>query len=1386
MKIFSFVVALVFILLKTSGQNYNLERIDIPAKKVNCIYQDQEGVLWIGSYNGLIKYLGESYVIYVSQQDEPYSLSNNIVTSISEDAFGNLWVGTVNGLNMFNRKTETFKSFFKNEKDGGLCHNNIQELYKDRHGNLWIAGETGLCKLKRAKNGDFRFSVFHLNDIANIPGEISFECFLEANDGNLYMGASNSLLFIYKKDSANLHKFDFHTPDNPNSTAIQTIEELEDNVLVLGAPLNDYYFFDILNKRFINKPRVSALLKKFNPLGMEIYSMKKDNTGKLWLGLANSLSIFDLEKEKLLYSTDIFRNENTAWELYKDQAYTIYEDKDGIMWVSFMNLGLEKNVPGKFLFHKYKTEIKNSKTKRDYIKEIIEKNNLLFIATFGDGLIIADKKGNVKKRVDLSAHTNSSISNMIFEICFDVNGILWIASSNGFHSYNTITEKVEHSFFVSADSKDYSPKNKFTGLVNQNDSVMWLISEEKVRKFNPMQPSFLEDKETNVVNTCKPIRLLYIDRDENYWILCPDKFLHYIPDKDSTITYASKTFRQISTTSTNYMLHSEAGKYWFSTSNGLYCFDKEKHTFTHYKGHDKFFSNYISDIEEDEQLNIWVINNQGLTRFNPSTREFIKFGQQNGLSERADHIDPGKGNFFYITDERAFYRFHPDSLSFDSLHAPIYFTGLSISGQQVAPWEKTLSGVAIQYRKHIELPYSKNSVSLRFNLLDYASPEGHTYSYRLLGSDSAWIDIGNNNTINFTGLSAGKYMLEVKGKAQNKIGESRSLKLGITIHPPFWTSTWGFVLYGTMGLLALMLYRFYTLKRMRRENLFLKEKMEMEKAREFDHMKMKFFFNISHEIRTPLTLVSAPLSRLIKKEFNHEDSRTLALIYRNVSRLKEMVNQMLDAGKFDAGKYTPEIVKGNLEYLLKDIINSFKASTDTKSILFNHSVKGVDENCWYSPDALEKIVTNLLVNALKFTDEGGLINFGCLVIMPSEAKTNIARFNKQMTPVVENELQDSRYLMAWVEDTGKGIEPSDLLPVFERYHQITEKQYKNQRGWGIGLSLTKDLIARLNGSLFIQSYPGEGTTVMMLLPLDKQAYPKAYFSVPDMAKYKHNLINKHELLPDPEPHEKAKANLQQKSTTKPRVLLVEDNEDLLHFLKDVLNDQYTVTLARDGKEALKLLDSDNIDLIVSDIMMPGMDGLELCKSLKNDIRTSHIPIILLTAKTSGEDEVKGLEIGADDYISKPFNPGALLLRISNIMETREKVWGKIDHGLELIPVEDKLTDYDSYLLNKIIETIRENITNPDFSQNDICKTVGISRSQLYRKTRSLANQSVNDLIKGIRLREAAKILQEGNNVNITELSYALGFNKPGYFIELFKKKFGTTPKAYHKKHGNIP
>ncbi len=1374
-----FLITFIISLLDTVCQEYNFEKIDIHSDRIKCIYQDHKGIIWIGTSDGLVKYLGDSYIIYTSHHDDSNSLSHNIVTSICEDKDSILWIGTRDGLNMFNPKTEEFKSYFKDKHTNGLCHNHIQKLHEDRHGNLWIAGKTGLSRIKRTDKGTIRFIDYDLSHILDIPDKnISIECFFEPPGGPLCMGTKLYGLCILDRDDTDKETFTHYLPDNiSKKTTFPAMEEIEPNILIIGTHTNLFWFFDLAKRKFVEKQEITFILNKTNG-SVKTYCMHKDETGNLWIGTPNTLNIYNPKKPELLYSTKAFKNGSLANEPYRDQAYTIFEDRDNIIWVSFMTMGIEKYVPKKSVFFRYKTTIKKPGKQRDYIKKIIETNHLLYIATYGDGLLITDKDGKLIKRVNLAYYTKSEMSNATRDISFDKKGRLWIATDNGLHYYNPLTDRIEQSFFMSSNDDNILPKHLITKLVKENDSTIWVLSDAWFKKLNPLQLTFHETELTRIAKSDNPIILWYQDRDGNYWIRYPKSILFYNPAKDTTIHYTPKTFPPIVVASSMCMLHARSGNYWFGTSNALYMYDKENNIFKHFSGNDKFKSNFVLDIEEDSKGRIWILTDKGLTIYAPEKNEFIQYGKQNGLSERADYINHGKNNFFFITDESSFYHFHPDSIKMESLQAPLLLNQFSVSGKPVEISSTPLSGVSIQYKKQIELPYSKNSIGFKFSLLDYSSPKNHTYSYRLLGSDSSWIYIGNNNSVNFTGLSPGRYNLEIKGKAMNKTGESMSPKLSIVIRPPFWTSIWGYSLYGFLGLLAFLIYRFLTIKKMKNEHALLMEKINIEKARELDQLKLNFFFNISHEIRTPLTLISGPLSQLTKQKINAEGTQSLNLIQRNVSRLKEIVNQLLDIGKLEMGKYKPAIIKGNPRDLFVEIIHSFEPFCQKMDLTFHYKLDEFTSDCWYSPDACEKIISNLLSNAIKHTGRGGQIEFGCTLLesIPKDDTTDA------MMNIVNNQyVSNSRYLFLEVSDTGEGIDASELSAIFNRFHQSIKKGTKPSFGSGLGLSLTKDLVKQMGGRLYIQSALKKGTKIKVYLPLDRNAFPKNYIE-------KKRMDHHHEMNKE---HVNMLANTNDlifeedtSGTNKKRrmnILLVDDNEDLLMFLKGLIKKHYHVIMAKNGNEAIHKIRNTSVDMVISDIMMPEMDGLELCKTIKSDVSTSHIPIILLTAKSSEEDEIKGLKIGVEDYISKPFSPEALLLRVSNIIESRKKIQEKIDYGLELIPVEDKLTDYDNYLLNKILETIRENISDSDLGPEKICNAVGISQSHLYRKVNALANQSVKELIRNIRLNKASEILREGKNVSINNLAYSLGFSTPGYFIKMFRKKFGVTPKAYNNK-----
>jgi signal transduction histidine kinase/DNA-binding response OmpR family regulator len=624
-------------------------------------------------------------------------------------------------------------------------------------------------------------------------------------------------------------------------------------------------------------------------------------------------------------------------------------------------------------------------------------------------------------------------------------------------------------------------------------------------------------------------------------------------------------------------------------------------------------------------------------------------------------------------------------------------------------------------------------------------------------------------------LPPGTYTFMVKGSNDDLKWNESPTSMRIKILPPPWRTWWAYAIYSIIIALTVFLYRRYTIQRERERN---KTKM--------DEMKLSFFINISHELRTPLTLITGPLERIIQKEEDSQKKDKLSLVFRNASRLQQLVNQLLDIRKLELGKLKPVIYQSDFKQYLDVILESFKTYAEDNRMHLNTSLELNENNIWFDPDILEKVLSNLLINAFKYTSRDGDVWITARDYAQRESQQVFQKLSKTMHQVKSNQklLPNVRYISLEIADSGEGLEPSDLEKIFNRFYQNNAFKRHSSISSGIGLSLVKDLVDRIHGFIFVQSEVGLGTRFLLFLPVERKAFPNAHIHEHDdeiefYSKDYSNVLTTEPILRNKEPE-----NIENRSDKRKKasILIVDDNEELLDYIGDILSESYHIKTAPDGEAGIKKAINNKIDLIISDIMMPVMDGLEFCNKIKNDIRTSHIPVVLLTAKKTIESELEGLDTGADDYITKPFHPNLLLKRVRNIIASREKIWEKIASDTHIIPQGLELTTKEEDFLEKAIQIIEENLSDSDFNQEIFCREIGMSKASLYRKINSLTNQSINEFVRNVRLKKAAEILRCGKQIHIAELAYRVGFSEPSYFTKKYREFFGLTPKEYNNRY----
>jgi signal transduction histidine kinase/DNA-binding response OmpR family regulator len=867
------------------------------------------------------------------------------------------------------------------------------------------------------------------------------------------------------------------------------------------------------------------------------------------------------------------------------------------------------------------------------------------------------------------------------------------------------------------------------------------------------------------------------------------------------------------------------GRLWVGTmSHGLHFFDRKTGSFSSVAKMDGLPSNQINGILEDNSENLWLHTENGIAKYNPDTKNIKVYDEKDGLRIGRNIFkafcknDNGE---MYFGGTNGFVRFHPDKLR-DNPHIPrVAITDFKIGYQTVAIGVDSPLKKSITVTDSITLSYSENDLSFEFAALDYTAPDKNQYAYIMEGFDRDWINSGTRRFANYTNLSPGEYTFRVKGSNNDGIWNEEGASLRIIINPPWWKTWWAYTLYGILLLAAFFSFRRYEINRQRLkhelelEHLYAeKEHLEAEKVKELDRLKSRFFANISHEFRTPMTLILGPLERLISQTADEKLHDTFLLMQRNGQRLLRLINQLLDLSKLEAGKMAMQAAPYDLEEVLKPLVMAFESLAGLREIELHFVPPPEPVILYLDRDKFEKIMTNLLFNAFKFTPEGESVIVDCEFPKGAGgiADSSIADMGfpegtgrnadlKDQSEIRDPKSKISNFVKITVRDTGIGIPPNQLPHIFDRFYQASNFSYgetlqaTSQQGSGIGLALTRELVELHKGKIAVESEVGEGTTFTVHLPLGKEHLQKEEIverkarseerDAMSMSSDQLSAISDQEMLNiegeqagiDQSPNRPIPKSPNPQITQSPNILIVEDNPDMHAYIRDHLKNNYRVIEAENGVEGFKKAAKEMPDLIISDVMMPQMDGFELCAKLKTDERTSHIPVILLTARASWESKIEGLETGADAYLTKPFDAKELQIRIKNLIGQRRKLRERFSKEITLQPKDITVTSADEKFLMKIMDVIEAHLSDPDFRVEYLSKEVAISRAHLHRKLQALTDLSPVEFIRLMRMKRAAKLL-EHHVGNISEIAYEVGFKNPAYFAECFRKQFGISPSKY--------
>jgi signal transduction histidine kinase/ligand-binding sensor domain-containing protein/DNA-binding response OmpR family regulator len=1332
---------------------------------VYCIIQDSKGFLWFGTADGLNRYDGYKFKIFRNDPVDSTSLSANRIYSLYEDSYQNLWIGTYGGgLNKFNRETESFLHY-KNipGDDASLSDDEVLSIYEDNSQTLWIGTEGGgLNKFLREEN--------HFKH--------------------------------YKNNPADQHSL--------SDDIVQVMYGDRSGVLWIGTRNGGLNKFDIQKERFVrylNNP-----LDQFSLSNHEVRSIYEDSDGNLWIGTGNGgLNKFDTSDETFIHYTT---NPSNPKSISSNRIFSIVEDKMGSLWIGTMGGGLNKYIGENDNFISYTTNPHVSTSlSNDGIFSLFEDDTgVLWIGTYGGGVNKLDRRKEqfAPYRNDPN-NPNSLSDNKVFSILEDHNRNIWIGTSSGLNKYDRATKR-----FTVYKSRPNDPgslsndevlsiredksgrlwigtywaglnlfdrkRNRFTSYKHDPNDP-YSISENKIftvyedgfgylwigtdggglNRFDKDKKQFAHYKyDPNDITSISANRIFSIceDKSGDLWVGTDRGGLN----KFNKLTNNFKNYKNdpnnpssISSDGVFSIYESKSGDLWIGTyGGGLNKFIRDEEKFERFTIKDGLPSNVVYGILEDDSGNLWLSTNFGLSEFNPQSNSFKNYNVTDGL--QSNEFNQGaffKGNSgeMFFGGTNGFNIFHPDSIrdnpylpkiaitEFQLLHKPVSIGYDSLFG-------RTILHKSISETEQIELNYDDNVISFEFAALDFWNPQKNQYAYIMEGFDEEWTHTNASiRLVTYTNLDPGEYFFKVKGSNNDGIWNEAGISLKIIIHPPWWATWWAYSIYGVLIVLLIFVLRQYDLRRQKLKQQLELEREHADKLEEIDQMKSRFFTNISHEFRTPLTLILGPAEKIISESIDVNAGKQAGLIKRNANRLLDLINQLLDLSKIEAGKLKLEASLSNLSSFVKGIAEAFESIAERKDITLRIHIEKQFIGAYFDKDKMQKIITNLLSNSFKFTKEGGQVE-----IKLFETERNSAIIS--------------------VRDTGVGIGDKDLPKIFDRFYQSDSSSTRESGGTGIGLALTKELVELHNGKITIDSKEGEWTEVTVELPLGME-----HLEVNQIVKLEgEDLIEKEIFIRDYIPDTAEIEDSEIIKIDKNIVLIVEDNYDVREFIRDSIGSEFSVVEAMNGEQGLRKAEKYIPDLIISDVMMPKMDGYELVRRIKQDEKTSHIPVILLTAKSDRDSKLEGLGLGVDDYLTKPFDTKELMARIKNLIETRILLQQKFSGGSFVQKIKDKpgLHPLDEKFMNKILNVIEIHLSEEEFSIEEISGEVGMSRAQIYRKLKALTGKSPSLFLRTIRLNKAKEMIQS-KELSISEISYKVGFASPAYFSRCFKDEFGYPP-----------
>ena len=1324
-------------------------------KVINCITQDKSKLMWFGAEDGLARFDGYNFKIFKNEPGNPNSLSNNFVQTILTDSEGFLWIGTLSGLNYFDPKTETFHTYYhqaKNKKS--LIGDAIKSIYESKNGNLWVATSGPGFSYFDKKNKNFiSYSPKTHPFVANHEPI----CIYEDSYGLLWLGYRDGGLDVFKvKDGIIVGKEKNLSKAPLPSLFLQgIIEDHLKNIWI--ATSNGLVLFDRKKNIFKTYNTSNTNLK-----GNIIRSIFEDSGHTLWLGIQDKgLHKIGLKGLKNIpdgrLAIEKVESED-EYSVYKRTLHAIYEDKDKNLWLGTNGDGVNmiSGVKEKFQLIKIKQTGEYEGSYLRFWGMCADQDGNLWLGSDGDGIYVYNKDGNMLKHYFADGKKGSLTGNAIISAFKDSKNNLWFGSySNGLFRFDPKSGSFINYKYIPGQPNSIG-SNDVRTIYEDKKGNLWIGTlDGGLNLFNPINNTFKKYTTHNSTIRCNNVRAIEEDENGRLWIGMYGGGINYFdPVKNHfTVLFNDKVKNHLAS-SIIYSLHFDKNKnLWIGTEgSGLAMYETEKKILKYFTEKNNLGGNTIYSIQEDKKGNLWMSTNNGVSKWDHSRRRFYNYdgsdGLQQGQFNSSSHLNDLKNGIIGFGGTEGVSIFKPEDIVPDNFKTSVLLTGLQLFNTPVeikaVSTGKEILSQSIAETKEIEFQYNQSVFSVEFTSLNYSFPEKTNFTYKMEGLDKDWNYVGKQRSATYRYLEPGNYILKVKATNDENIWGKEYTSIKVKILPPFWRTPQAYLVYFVIFFGFTYSANWYLKKQKRlRERLFI-EKEERRKERLLVKEKLSFFTEVSHEFRTPLTLMIGPLEEMISNESeNTYQEKKLKLIYKNANKLLGLINKLLDYRKIETGKVLLSVARHDLVIFIEEILETFKEVAKKQNIRLNFYAYEPVVYAWIDKEKVETILNNLISNSFKYLGGGN-----------------------QITVSIKQNIESSESVLIEILDNGIGIEKEQLNFIFDWFYQVKNNSPISS---GIGLALAKKLVDLHKGKIFVDSQPGKGSVFSFTLPIEN-------------SQFETHEINLEKYQQENSPIKISSQETVSKHTNKDtkKILIVEDDNEIRLFLKEYLQKEFVVAEAANGKEGLEVSLKQNIDIIITDVMMPVMDGIEFCKQIKGNIKTSHIPVIMLTAKTTLTNHKEGVEVGADQYLTKPFSPELLLVTINNLLHSRELMKRFYRNIFNISDnVKDSILSPDQLFLDKIVDSLRKNLDNASFNVNELCDILNMSRSILYKKIKQLTNLSPVEYLRSLRMQEAARLLKT-NQYKIFEVVYMVGFNDIKYFRQSFIKEFGCPPSEYIK------